>query len=53
MAKVRRTTKGNASMNMNMEKDGIIVLQARKHLYFFVSTAEANRKFGLIIMIIS
>ena len=40
LTKVWITTKENGSMNMNTEKGGIIALRARKHLSFFVSSAE-------------
>ena len=61
LTKVRITTKGNGSMNMNMEKGGItmnitmassLALRARKHLCFFVSTAGEKIELGIIITII-
>ena len=60
LTKVRITTKGNGSMNMNMEKGGItmnitmassMALQARKHLCFFMSTAREKSELSIIIII--
>ena len=59
LTKVRITTKGNGSMNMNMKKGGItmnitmassLALQARKHLCFFMSTAREKSELSIIII---
>ena len=53
LTKVPITTKGNESLNMNMEKGGIRALQARKYLYFLLSTAEEKGRLGKMIIILT